>query len=133
MEARHDRLRIFLSIFLLLQCRMTTTVAGSAITSDRALEIAKRTLLEITDQHDFVIQEDRTVERPFGWVFFYVPRKYLASRDVRDLVPGNAPLVVHRRDGSVAHLATSIPPARAIEIYEKRWEDSQRSSTGLVE
>jgi hypothetical protein len=107
---------------------MTTTAAGAGISLARALEIAKREISESSNQHDFVLQEDRTVERRFGWVFFYTTRKYLETRDPQDLVPGNAPLVVLREDGSVAHLATSIPPERAIEIFEKRWEESQRST-----
>jgi len=107
---------------------MTTTAAGAEISLARALDIAKKEVSEISNQHDFVLQEDRTVERRFGWVFFYTTRKYLETRDPQYLVPGNAPLAVLRQDGSIAHLATSVPPERAIEIYEKRWEESQRSS-----
>jgi hypothetical protein len=91
----------------------------------RALEIARKTAAELPGHHDFVIMEKQTVERPFGWVFFYAPRQYVLTGDRDFLVPGAAPLVVHRADGSTEHLATSIPPARAIEIYEKRWREKQ--------
>jgi hypothetical protein len=95
------------------------------ITKARALEIAREVVAQLADHHDYVVMEDKTVERPFGWVFFYTTRQYLETGDRQYLVPGTAPLVVHRADGSIEHLATSVPPARAIEIYEQRWRERQ--------
>lgn len=84
----------------------------------RAREIARETVAALADHHDYVLMEDQTVERPFGWVFFYTTRGYLMTRDPQHLVPGTAPFAVHRANGSVHHLATSVPPGQAIAIYE---------------
>ena len=112
---------------ILLVSLMTTFLPDSPqpITKARALEIAHQVVGALSGQHDFVIVEDQTVERPFGWVFFYTTRQYLQTRDRNYLVPGTAPLVVHRANGSIEHLATSVPPTRAIEIYEQRWLERQ--------
>lgn len=96
-----------------------------AITKDHALEIARRSIAASAGEHDFVIIENKTVERPFGWVFFYATRQFLKTGDRNYLVPGSAPLVVHRADGSTEYIGTSVPPARAIEIYEKVWLEKQ--------
>lgn len=106
---------------------MTTFLPDSpqSISKDRALEIARQEVASLSGQHDFVIVEDQTVERPFGWVFFYTTRQYLQTGNRNYLVPGTAPLVVLRADGSIEHLATSVPPARAIEIYQQRWLERQ--------
>jgi hypothetical protein len=114
---------------------MMTVYSGSPepITKARALEIARRVVAELSDHHDFVILEDKTVERPFGWVFFYTTRPYLQTGDPNYLIPGAAPLVVHRADGSTEHLATSVPPARAIEIYEKGWLEKLPATKPLKE
>lgn len=93
------------------------------IEKERALEIARKTAAELPGHHDFVIVENQTVERPFGWVFFYSPRQYVLTGDRDYLIPGAAPLIVHRADGSIEHLGTSMPPARSIEIYEKHWQE----------
>jgi hypothetical protein len=93
-----------------------------------ALRLARAAVAEFSDQHRFVIVEDRTVERPFGWVFFYLPERYLRTRDPGDLVPGVAPFVVHRSDGSIAELPSSLPPERAIELYEQRWRDARATA-----
>lgn len=98
------------------------------ITKADAREIAGKVVAALSMQHNFVILEDRTVERPFGWVFFYTTREYIQTGDPKYLIPGTAPLVVNRDDGSTEHLATSIPPARAIEIYEKRWYEKKSAS-----
>ncbi len=91
------------------------------ITYEVAYHIANLTILNISTKHNFVILEDKTIERDFGWVFFYVTKEYLETMNPKFLVPGTAPVVVHKKDGSVLHLPTSLPPMRAIEEYEKEW------------
>jgi len=103
----------------------STPSSSKQITKAGAREIAGKVVAALSQQHDFVILDDQTVEREFGWVFFYTTRRYVETRDPQYLVPGNAPLVVHQADGSITHLATSIPPTRAIEIYEQRWREEQ--------
>jgi hypothetical protein len=123
-------LRAAATLIILLGSLMPTSPPDppKPIEKARALEIASKTVAGLSGPHDFVILEDRTVERPFGWVFFYTTRRYVQTGDRQYIVPGTAPLVVHRADGSIEHLATSVPPARAIEIYEKRWLEKQSSA-----
>jgi hypothetical protein len=115
-----------ISAALLAVFGMTRFEAPKTIGKDQAEKIAKKVIDENAGEHDFVIMKDKTVERAFGWVFFYTTRKYLETHDPQYLVPGAAPLVVLREDGSTEFLPTSIPPTRAIELFQKRWE--QRKS-----
>lgn len=102
------------------------------VSKDQALAIAQKVLAE-DKTHDLVILKDKTVERPFGWVFFYTTRQYAETGDKQYLLPGTAPLVVLRADGATEYLPTSIPPNRAIEIYEKRWlERSNRTKPDKI-
>jgi hypothetical protein len=96
---------------------------AKAINKARATEIARQAVSHLSTDHELVIMDDKTVERPFGWVFFYTTRKYLETHDRQYLLPGTAPLVVNREDGSTEYLPTSMPPARAIEHYEKTWAE----------
>ena len=90
----------------------------------QAIAIARQTIAKAsTHDHDMVIQEKKTEERDFGWVFFYTTRKFLETGDKKYLVPGNAPLVVEREDGSTHFLGTSLPPNRAIERFEQAWRE----------
>ena len=97
---------------------------ATPVTKERALEIARKKLAETKPEAAFEILEKRTVEKPFGWVFFYQPKA--AATEPAAVVPGAGPLVVHRADGSTTFLSTSVPPHLAIEEYEKAWAKSQK-------
>jgi hypothetical protein len=103
---------------------MTRSEHLKPTTKAQAEEIAAKIIAEHSGNHDIVIIKDRTLERRFGWVFFYTTRLYAETRDRKYLLPGAAPLVVNR-DATTEFLPTSIPPPRAIDLYEKRWEEKQ--------
>jgi hypothetical protein len=52
--------------------------------------------------------DDQTLERDFGWVFFYNSQRYLESQDFRDMLAGNAPIVVTKIDGRVHVTGTAL-------------------------
>jgi hypothetical protein len=115
------------SVFFLGFSTMLPPVNAENISKDQALVIAQMVLAEDTT-HDLLVLKEKTIERPFGWVFFYVTREYEKTQDKKYLLPGTAPLVVLRANGHTDYLPTSIPPSRAIEIYEKRWEEQSRGT-----
>lgn len=91
-------------------------------TKAQALKIARNALAALVPGTTFVVLEDKTVEKPFGWVFFYEPK----SKEPGAGVPGNGPLVVLREDGTTTFLSTSVPPDEAIAEYEKVWARGQK-------
>lgn len=97
----------------------TPAAKATPVTKERALEIARKKLAETKPEASFVVLEKETVEKPFGWVFFYQPKA--AATDPTAVVPGAGPLVVHRADGSTTFLSASVPPDVAIAEYEKVW------------
>ena len=62
---------------------------------------------------DLVIISHTTIEDGLGWVFFYDSKKHIESGDFSDVIVGNAPIIVSRRDGSLHATGTALP----IEIY----------------
>src|SRR5688572_26125898 len=62
---------------------------------------------------EWVILDAHTIERDWGWVFFYGPRRYQDTGDFRFAVAGNAPFFVRRADGEVYSSGT----AHSIEDY----------------
>lgn len=79
-------------------------------------------------RHDFVILTSKTEERDFGWVVFYTPRKFVETGNPSHLVPGVGPVVV-TRTGEVVPLATSMPPAAAISVFETAWRQATGAGT----
>lgn len=95
----------------------------------QATAIARRTIATSPPHSPgLVLEEEKTVEREFGWIFFYTTRKFLETRDKKHLMPGNAPLVVLKEDGSTHYLGTSLPPPKGIELFEKGWREKRAKS-----
>lgn len=63
-----------------------------------------------TAAHPFVLFSRETIERDFGWVFFYGPV------DPAIAVAGDAPLIVDRRDATVHETGTAYPTEKYIEL-----------------
>jgi|SRR5215469_15147353 len=85
------------------------------VTKEQAVEIVLREInKESPDGADCVIVD--TVEKPYGWMFFYQPRRYLETGNPLDKLIGGGPIVVDT-DGSVHHLG--VAPLTS----EHPWDD----------
>ncbi len=71
------------------------------------------------DPHDaFVILEEETIEKPWGWVFLYQSRRFLETRDPSHMLAGNAPILVNRETGVAVETGTAMPVEEYIREYE---------------
>jgi len=65
-----------------------------------------------------IVLDDETIERPWGWVFFYNSRRFVETGDVRSCLGGNAPLIVERTSGRLLETGT----AQDIGFYLSNYE-----------
>jgi Immunity protein 35 len=72
------------------------------------------------DPTDLVIIDDSTIEKEWGWVFFYTSERYLKTRDFRYALAGNAPYIVNRHTGEIHVTGTAQPVEHYIAEYERR-------------
>ena len=70
------------------------------------------------DDEEWVIVDDYTIEKPWGWVFFYNSREYVSTGDPQYQLIGNAPYIVNKATGELADTGT----AEDIEVYISRYE-----------
>ncbi|MCC4619131.1 YrhB family protein [Xanthomonas cassavae CFBP 4642] len=73
----------------------------------------------VSDAEALVVLEGRTIERPWGWVFFYTSRKWHETGDFRYAIAGNAPYIVERQSGKILATGTALPAEHYIEAYER--------------
>ena len=101
------------------------------IEKDSAVAVARSFIssLKVKGGNDLILVEGKTIEKPFGWVFFYNSKKFLETKDIMYAVLGNAPLIVARDDGSV-HLTGT---ARTIDYYIQEYEKSAQGPGKLKE
>jgi hypothetical protein len=84
-----------------------------------AMAIARTQIAALKSTHELVLQEEKTTEHRFGWIFFYTTREHLETGNRRYAAPGTAPLIVDRRDGRAWFTSTGKPLAFFIEAYER--------------
>jgi hypothetical protein len=60
---------------------------------------------------------EKTISKPYGWVFFWTSRAWIESRDDGDAVGGNAPIIVSR-GGEIRVTGTALPVEEYIATYE---------------
>lgn len=66
-----------------------------------------------------VVLEEETIEKEYGWIFFYTSRRFNETGDPNYLVAGNAPIVVNRRTGKLTWLGTAEPFEKYLRQYEE--------------
>jgi hypothetical protein len=71
---------------------------------------------------EWVIVDEYTIERAWGWVFFYDSRSHRETGAMEFAVLGNAPFLVRRADGAVFGAGTAYP----IDVYIKDFEEGGR-------
>lgn len=62
------------------------------------------------DGDTLVVVDEETIEKTYGWVFFYTSRFYLETGDDIYAVVGNGPTIVESKDGTLHILGTALPP-----------------------
>jgi Immunity protein 35 len=75
---------------------------------------------------ELVLVDQETIERDFGWVFFYDSKKRLETGNLRAAILGNAPIVVTKIDGKIHETGTAHPP----EYYLSRFDGYPREKEG---
>lgn len=81
------------------------------MTKTEATQIARDHVKRIEPEIgcELVLLDSKTLERQFGWVFFYDSRQHAETGDFRHALAGNAPIVVTRHDGKIHETGTALP------------------------
>ena len=69
-------------------------------------------------RYHYVIMEEYTIEKEYGWIFFYNSRRFLETGDESAALFGNGPIVVENSNGSIHPLGTLNPLEEEIGLYE---------------
>ncbi len=91
--------------------------------TDLNYDYAKRVAIEYLHQqnceYELVLLEDETLAEEFGWVFFYNTKKFQETGDFRDMVGGNAPIIIDKDTGELTEAGTAFDIDYYIEEYRR--------------
>jgi len=69
--------------------------------------------------HLLVLLDEHTIEKPYGWIFFYNSKGWLETGDTKYAIAGNAPFLVERDTGELRVFGTARPTEWYMEQYER--------------
>jgi hypothetical protein len=69
---------------------------------------------------ELVLLDERTQEKPYGWVFFFNTRRFVETRNFVFALGGNGPVVVERETGRITLLGSARPPEKEIAEFERQ-------------
>lgn len=82
---------------------------------EKAEKLAQREIQRIAMQagDEFVLCSEDTIERGFGWLFFYQSKAFIDSGELKYRLAGNGPIVVEKDSGNVT-IHGSVPSVEEI-------------------
>lgn len=99
------------------------------ITKEQARTLVEKKIhakyLDLPDDDEVIILELETIDKPWGWIFFYTSRKWIETNDDLYALAGNAPILVEKATGKLFETGTAYSIEHYIAQYEK-YGDSNR-------
>jgi hypothetical protein len=96
----------------------------------RSLVLGQLSVIPVAFPDDaWIILDEHTIERPWGWVFFFSSRRYVETADLQFAIAGNGPFFVRRTDGAVFQAGTALP----VEDYLRNFEAGDERTVVKVE
>ncbi len=74
---------------------------------------------DLLEDDAYLVLDDDTIEKSWGWVFFYTSQRWHDTGDIAYAIVGNAPLLVERKSGRLIVTGTAFPIERYLQAYEE--------------
>jgi hypothetical protein len=71
------------------------------------------------DNLTLVIQDERTIEKVYGWMFFYTSKKWVETGNLIYRIAGNSPIIVDRITGKMTSYYSSVSVEDAFKRFEQ--------------
>lgn len=68
---------------------------------------------------EFILARESAIKKSYGWVIFFVSRRFVETGDLMYAFGGNAPLIVEAATGTVHELSAAYQPEEAIRRFEQ--------------
>jgi len=92
---------------------------NTMLSLNKAKKMAEEYLKEIEKDEKLALIENNTIERDFGWIFFYNSKRYIETDDSLYMLAGNGPIFVDKRTKELTLFGTAEPIEVYMEEYEK--------------
>jgi hypothetical protein len=86
-----------------------------------ALGLVSRKLAEMApDGEQWVVVNDKTLDKPYGWIFFYNSKEFIETGHAPHRLAGNGPVIVNKFTGSIDFFGSAPPIDAILQNYERQ-------------
>lgn len=96
---------------------MYTFEQARKIVADRLLENSS-----FLHKDSLIILDKLTIEKPYGWIFFYDSKLWLETKETQYAIAGNSPIIVDKETLE----QTSYPSAYSLEKMLQEYEEEKK-------
>ena len=91
------------------------------LTKAEALALVSERLRERSRHELFVVVDEYTLVKPFGWVFFYNSDKFVKTGEFKYQLAGNGPVMVNSRTREIEFCGTNRSFEELMAEYDRKW------------
>ena len=81
--------------------------------------LATKAMTDMPADDEIIILDSATIERVWGWVFFFTSKKWHETQEFKYALAGNAPFIVEKSSGRILSTGTAHPVEFYIENFER--------------
>jgi Immunity protein 35 len=74
---------------------------------------------------EWVVLDEKTVEKSYGWIFFYNSRKFVETGQIIHRLAGNGPVIVNKFDESIEFYGSNPSVDIILEGYERKLKEQE--------
>ena len=89
------------------------------LSKEEAVELVEKALGSRAEQSvPLVVIESATIEKSFGWVFFYNSKKYIETKNIEFALAGNGPIICNKYTSEIRFFGSAKRSGAIIDEYE---------------
>lgn len=102
------------------------------LTKDQAISAVNAELRRMNVTDTLEVVDSKTIEKSFGWIFFYNSKKFVLSGLAVDKIAGNGPVFVNKYNRDIKFFGSTPPLEEIIQTYERETAMTRRGPQDLL-
>ncbi|MFN8344192.1 MAG: hypothetical protein U0X91_04275 [Spirosomataceae bacterium] len=91
----------------------------------QARTIALEKMATFSPAKDIVLWEEKTIIKPYGWIFVFTTEKYIETRNPIYTRAGTPCIIVEYQTGLATETPSSVPLETFLREFEKKFQPKQ--------
>lgn len=73
----------------------------------------------LSDEDSLIILDEFTIEKPYGWIFYYTSKLYYETQNSQYAIAGNSPIIVDKQTGEQSSYMSAYSDEEMLQKHEE--------------